>query len=141
MKKILIFVLLLILAELYLILLLGQYIGDAYAIVYIVFSAIAGYALTYKYLMHFKNGLFEKIKKHELSYSEVSDWLVALMGALFILVPGILTDMAGIILSVKASRQLILQNLWPLIKDSTVVTIFRIRLKAELEKKGLQDFL
>lgn len=140
MKKILIALLLFILAELYLMIVLGQFIGPGYAIGYVVFFAVAGYVLAHRCFMIFRYRMIEKIRKRELRFLELTDWGVTLLGAVFLFIPGIISDILGGLLILGTSRQFILQRLWPLIKDSEFVNLLRIRLKEELEKKGFQDF-
>ncbi len=140
MKKIVIAFLLFILAELYLMIVLGQYIGPGYAIVYVVFFAVAGYVFAHRCFVIFRFRMIEKIGKRELQFLELIDWLVTLLGAVFFFIPGILSDILGGLLTMTVARRLILQHLWPLIKDSEFISLLRIRLKEELEKKGFQDF-
>ena len=141
LKKILIVFVFLILAELYLLILFGQTTHPAFAIGYIAVTVFSGYLLVLGHIRFFTNHLYIKLKHHELKFLVLIDWLTALLGAVLILIPGILSDVLGILLSLGISRRRILKSLWPLIKDSAFITLLKIRLKEELDKRGLQDFI
>jgi len=92
--------------ELYLIVLLGRYIGILYTLVIICSTGFVGLLLA-------KNQGWETIKKArnsldrgQLPANEVLEGLIILSGAIFLLTPGLITDSIGLSMLLPGTRNI-----------------------------------
>lgn len=107
MKKLILLLMLVPLLEIIIYVKLGHYIGVIPTLMTIVLTGIFGVALARHQGIITLLKAREEINAGRVPGSEILDGLIILAGAVFLLTPGLLTDITGLIFLLPASRKLI----------------------------------
>ncbi len=111
MNSILLLIILIPVIEIYLFIKIGSQIGAIITILLIFFTAIVGvYYAKYEGLNTLKSGFLQLSKNETPAYEVISGAAIAL-AALFLIIPGFLTDLVGFFLIFPLSRKLIFNKI------------------------------
>ena len=111
MNSILLLIILIPVIEIYLFIKIGSQIGAIITILLIFFTAIVGvYYAKYEGLNTLKSGFLQLSKNETPAYEVISGAAIAL-AALFLIIPGFLTDLVGFFLICPLSRKLIFNKI------------------------------
>lgn len=100
------FLILIPLVELYIIIILGKSIGFSYTVLLIAATGIAGLYLIKQQGLQAMARLRLSLSQGQVPGNEVLDGLLILIGSAFLLTPGILTDIAGFTMLLPWSRKI-----------------------------------
>lgn len=117
------------LLELYVLITIGKYIGAIPTILIVVIAGMAGIALLkregFKVLNDFKKALYEG----KVPGDEILNGILVLVGGVFLITPGLITDVIGFLLLIPFTR-MIIKNwvkkfLYNSIKNGTIKIFLR----------------
>ncbi len=111
MNSILLLIILIPIIEIYLLIKIGSQIGAVTTIMLIFTTAFVGiYYAKYEGLNTLKSG-FSQLSKNETPAYEVISGAAIAFGALFLIIPGFITDMLGFLIIFPVTRKLLLNKL------------------------------
>lgn len=110
-NKLLIFFIVLPLVELCLVLLLGQYIGIPWTIVFIVGTGILGTWLARTQGLSTYRRIQQELSQGRMPTAALIDGALILLAGLLLITPGVLTDLVGILLMIPPTRVLFRRQL------------------------------
>lgn len=110
-NKLLIFFIVLPLVELCLVLLLGQYLGIAWTIVFIIGTGILGTWLARTQGLSTYRRIQQELSQGRMPTDSLIDGALILVAGLLLITPGVLTDLVGIMLMIPPSRALFRRQL------------------------------
>lgn len=94
-------------AELWLLLFVGKKVGAGWTLLIVVFSGLLGIYLIREQGLHLFYKILEEIRRGRLPADEIMDGVCILAGGILLLTPGLLTDLAGFLLLFKDVRELV----------------------------------
>ena len=110
MNSILLLIILIPVVEIYLLIKIGSQIGAITTIMLIFSTAFVGiYYAKYEGLNTLKSG-FSQLSKNETPAYEVISGAAIAFGALFLIIPGFITDMLGFLIIFPVTRKLLLNK-------------------------------
>ena len=110
MNSILLLIILIPIIEIYLLIKIGSQIGAVTTIMLIFTTAFVGiYYAKYEGLNTLKSG-FSQLSKNETPAYEVISGAAIAFGALFLIIPGFITDMLGFLIIFPVTRKLLLNK-------------------------------
>ena len=103
-NKLLIFFVVLPLVELCLVLLLGQYLGIAWTLVFIIGTGILGTWLARTQGLSTYQRIQQQLSQGRMPTDSLIDGALILLAGVLLITPGVLTDLVGILLMIPPSR-------------------------------------
>ena len=103
-NKLLVFFIVLPLVELCLVLLLGQYIGIAWTILFIIGTGILGTWLARTQGLSTYRRIQQELSQGRMPTDSLIDGALILVAGLLLITPGVLTDLVGILLMIPPTR-------------------------------------
>jgi UPF0716 protein FxsA len=103
-NKLLIFFVVLPLVELCLVLLLGQYLGVAWTLAFIIGTGILGTWLARTQGLSTYQRIQRELSQGRMPTDSLIDGALILLAGLLLITPGVLTDLAGILLMIPPTR-------------------------------------
>lgn len=126
----------LFLLELYLLIELGNYAGAFNIIMFIIFTAIGGFFLTKLNGKIIIKNLLQCIKTNNVPTFQVLEGIILLIGGFLLILPGILSDLIGLLFVISYTRKIFINHFGQKIQKSNFFNQLNIKLKEELIKKG-----
>ncbi|NLM46844.1 MAG: FxsA family protein [Firmicutes bacterium] len=106
MGKLLLLLLLVPLLELYVLLFLARQIGPLPTLALVLLTCLAGVLLARSQGLSAVHRLGLKLKERKLPGDEVLNGILVLIGAVLLITPGLVTDTAGFLLLLPATREI-----------------------------------
>ncbi|HWI54143.1 MAG TPA: FxsA family protein [Desulfobacteria bacterium] len=131
MKKLMLLFMIVPVLEIIIYVKLGQYIGVVPTLLTIILTGVVGVALARQQGISTFLKAREEMTAGRVPGSEILDGLIIFAGAIFLLTPGLITDITGFIFLIPSTRKIIRRFLKKIIKrwidDGRAQIFFRFR--------------
>ena len=134
--RILLCIVLLPCVEVTLLILIGKWIGAGWTVAFILFSAIIGFLFLKGKSVVLAKELVSAVKANRVPTMESIEAVAIIIGAIFLIIPGVITDVWGLCLIANAPRKILISSLWPKLQESKFYKDLEKNLRDELIKKG-----
>ena len=101
------FVLLYLVVEIVALVALASWIGVGYTLLVLLAGSVVGLWLARREGLRAVRAMAEAARDHRVAHVELTDGLLVAMGGLLLLVPGLVTDVAGLLLLLAPTRSLV----------------------------------
>ena len=101
------FVLLYLVVEIVALVALASWIGVGYTLLVLLAGSVVGLWLARREGLRAVRAMAEAARDHRVAHVELTDGLLVAMGGLLLLVPGLVTDVAGLLLLLSPTRSLV----------------------------------
>lgn len=98
-------------AEIYLLVRVGEYIGALNTVAMVVLTGVVGATLARVQGMHTMYKIRTSIQQRKIPSRELTDALLILVAGILLLTPGFITDTAGIVLLIPMGRAIVRKRL------------------------------
>lgn len=134
--KIIFFLIIFTLLEMYILILAGSKIGANITFAILILNGLSGVIMAKINGSFVLKEMMKSIKRNQVPAFEVIEGLLILIGAIALIIPGFISDILGYILITNFSRRFILRKYLNHIQSSDLFTQIKLKLYEELVRKG-----